>query len=60
LVKGAKMKYLLSLILLVVLAAMGSVWAISHFYTVLRVMVPVGMLACFVAGVITGKKLKWA
>lgn len=54
------MKYLLGLTLLVILIAMGSVWAISHFYTVLRVMVPVGMLAAFVAGVVTGRRLKWA
>lgn len=53
------MKYLLGLVLLVVLVSMGSVWAISHFYTVLRVLIPVGMLASFVAGVITGKRLRW-
>ena len=53
------MKYLLGFVLLIVLISMGSVWAISHFYTVLRVLIPVGMLASFVAGFITAKRVGW-
>lgn len=54
------MKYILGILFLIVLISMGAVWAIAHFYLVLKVLVPVGMVACFVAGVITGKKLKWS
>jgi hypothetical protein len=54
------MKYLLAISLGIALVAWGSVWAISHFYTVLRVLVPVGFLASFGAGCVVGHKFRWS
>jgi hypothetical protein len=52
------MRYLLGFALLVVLISMGSVWAISHFFYVLRVLIPLGMLSSFVAGFLTCQSLR--
>ena len=52
------MKYVLLGILLIATLSFGMVWCISHFWFILKVMVPLGFLASFIGGTMVGWRLR--
>lgn len=51
------MKYVLGALALVILISFGAVWAIAHFWFILKVLIPLGFAASFIAGYILGLKV---